>query len=90
MGQLEQIWSEQELIKKFGLKQGVTGRSATIGSWIAKGLPYVKMGSARRYFFEDDVVTFMKQFRKQKQWLTDKQNKASVKVGDTAVEASEE
>jgi hypothetical protein len=60
---LEKVWSEEELIKKFGLKQGVTGRSASIGHWITKGLPYIAL-SSRRYFFEYDVVAFMEKFRK--------------------------
>ena len=66
MGQLDQIWSEQELIKKFGLKQGVTGRSATLGSWIHRGLAYINMGSSKRYFTEEDVVKFLMKFRKER------------------------
>lgn len=62
---LKDIWAEKEIVEKFGLTEGKTGRSPQIGNWIAKGLPYILI-SGRRFFLEKDVVEFMCCFRKER------------------------
>jgi hypothetical protein len=66
---LQEIWTEEELVKKFGLTQGKTGRSTQIGNWIAKGMPYIII-SGRRFFLEKDVVWFLYSLRKERKLET--------------------
>ena len=56
---LNQIWPERELCAHLGLdvpKEG--GRSRTLSSWVAQGLPYIER-SDRRWFIEPEVISFL-------------------------------
>lgn len=55
---VDQIWTEVELAKRFGLPiNEITGRSRQISTLVQKGLKYVEM-SSRRYFFETEIIEF--------------------------------
>lgn len=56
MEKVEQIWTEKELISKFGLLSK-DDKSRQIGKWIAKGLKCIRL-SDKRFFREEDVVEF--------------------------------
>ena len=59
MGQLDDLWSEKDLIVRLNLKAGKKGtRSATLGTWIRNGLPYYRH-SDRRFFKGADVMKYM-------------------------------
>ena len=59
---LEEIWTERELAEKLGLPTTKAGKSIQIGNWIRGGLRYAEK-SGRRYFFESDVVEYLKMRR---------------------------
>jgi hypothetical protein len=56
---LEDLWAEKDLIERLNLKVGKTGRSRTLGNWIARDLPYFKH-SDRRFFLGTEVMAFIK------------------------------
>lgn len=65
MRTLENLWSESEMVKKFGQTRKGEDKNIEIGRWIAKGLAYISL-SGRKYFWEDDVVEFLEGFKKQR------------------------
>ncbi|MCE5272643.1 hypothetical protein LLH00_15285 [bacterium] len=61
---LNQVWPERELCAQLGLPfTDATGRSRVLGNWIRGGLAYAEKGG-RRFFFEDDVVSYLYNRRK--------------------------
>jgi hypothetical protein len=67
---LEEVWSEENLAKQLGFNLGGSedkpGRSRTITRLISEGLEYINIYN-RRYFCEEDVVTFMLRFKEKPQ-----------------------
>ena len=55
---LDQIWSEKELCSRLDLPITKSGRSRQLSNWVRGGLRYVEK-SSRRYFFEQDVITYL-------------------------------
>ena len=56
MNNLVELWTEKEIIEKFGLTSR-EGKSRQIGHWIRKGLKYIRI-SDKRLFREEDVVAY--------------------------------
>lgn len=65
MRTLENVWTENECIKKFGATRRGEEKNLQIGQWIRRGLPYILL-SSRRYFFEDDIIAFLEKHRKER------------------------
>ena len=57
MNKLDELWTEEDLIKRFYLPSK-GGKSRQIGKWVAKGLKCIRL-SDRRFFREEDVVKFL-------------------------------
>jgi len=65
---LEQLLTERALAEWLGVPfKEESGRSRTIGGWIAKGLRCAVIISGRRYFFESDVIDFFNDQARKKQ-----------------------
>jgi len=60
---LEEIWSERELGERLGLPVRKSGRCIPISFWIRGGLPHAEK-AGRRFFFEEDVISYLWQRRK--------------------------
>ena len=62
---LNEIWLEDEVVKKLGLKEGETGggRNRTLSKWIKGGLKHIERGE-RRYFVESDLIEYLLIHRK--------------------------
>jgi len=62
---IEDLWSEKDLIERLNLKfREKSGKSSTVGRWVAMGLPYFKY-SDKRWFLGSDILGFMmKKLRK--------------------------
>jgi hypothetical protein len=54
---LKQLWSEEDLCKRLGLKTG-KGHSVLLGRWIREGLKSIKI-SHKRFFWEQDIIDFL-------------------------------
>ncbi len=60
---LNEVWTEKELCEKLGIPVNPnTGRSRSLAHWVRGGLPYVEK-SGRRFFSEQDVITYLCQPR---------------------------
>lgn len=55
---LDEIWSEKDLCARLDLPVTKSGRSRQLSNWVRGGLRYVEK-SSRRYFFEQDVITYL-------------------------------
>lgn len=53
---IPEILSEQDLIVRLGLREGVS-RSREVSAWMQKGLKCVKL-SGTRYFRKKDILNF--------------------------------
>jgi len=60
---LEQIWSERELAERLGLPVRKSGRCIPLSFWVRGGLPHAEK-AGRRFFFEEDVISYLWQRRK--------------------------
>ena len=56
---LDDLWSEKDLIERLNLRAGKSGRSRTLGNWIARHLPYYKHND-KRFFLGAEVMAFIK------------------------------
>jgi hypothetical protein len=56
--QLDHIWTEPELIKRFNLPEK-DGRSSHVARWVSKGLKCAEL-VGRRYFQEVDILEFFR------------------------------
>lgn len=55
---LNEIWSEKDLCERLDLPVTKSGRSRQLSNWVRGGLKYAEK-SGRRYFFEQDVITYL-------------------------------
>jgi len=56
---LEEIWTEKELCERLNLPITKSGRSAQLSYWVKGGLKCAEK-AGRRFFFEEDIVTYLK------------------------------
>ena len=63
MQKLDEMWTEEELIKKFGLPEK-DGRSSHVARWVSKGLVCVEL-VGKRFFREEDIVAFFNERTKE-------------------------
>lgn len=68
MEKMDEIWAEEDLIKRFYLKskvkaEGEPRRSREISNWILKGLKQIRLGG-KRFFREEDIVAFFEECAK--------------------------
>ena len=55
---LDEIWSERDLCERLDLPVTKSGRSRQLSNWIRGGLRYTEK-SERRYFFEQDIISYL-------------------------------
>ena len=55
---LDQVWSEKDLCARLDLPVTKSGRSRQLSNWVRGGLRHMEK-SGRRYFFEQDVISYL-------------------------------
>ena len=54
---LKQLWSEEDLCRRLGLRKG-KGHSLALSHWIRRGLRCIEI-SDKRFFWEHEIVNFL-------------------------------